>query len=166
MKKPKKINEYFMGVFYVFISFIILLGLVSIVFPMDLLNFVTSSTFRLASSFEEDHWFVNNTAEFCNYPNPTDQVRCVTLMVDTYYNYSINRTANKNIQGTEEFLKNPSLCRDAVIMQDKIFRKLGWQTGFIFVPNHVYLSISKKTSIGRLYYCEVDLPDFTCSRGI
>lgn len=171
MKKIKKQLKYSlkegckMLVLVLFGVFIAYLGL-SIVQPIDLRNFYISTQYRLASSYEENHKFINDTASLCNFDNKLLQVDCVVDIVHNYYNYSINRTSNRVIQTTEEYITSPSLCRDIAVTYDKIFRQLGWGTAFTFVPHHVYLTISKyNQQNGEVFYCTVDSLYYDCTKG-
>tara|TARA_Y100000296_G_C5067542_1_gene203123 strand:- start:18 stop:536 length:519 start_codon:yes stop_codon:yes gene_type:complete len=163
-KIVKEVKQIIYGLLLIVFGFFLFLVFITQMFPVDVQNFFLNTQYKFVSSYEENHTYINNLAELCNFEKSRDQVECVVTNLNHHYNYSLeNRISSKKLQTTNEFLNHPSICRDAAIISDKVFRKLGWSNNFIFVPNHVYLQISKSKN-GSLFYCNVDLPNYNCRR--
>lgn len=111
---------------------------------------------QLYSDYELNDSFVNKTSNFCSaFSEDTElQVRCVLAQIEPYYNFTGN---HDKLYTVNETLEKGGVCRDYALLYHAIFTKMDYYCDYVFLPDHVYVTIYNNEA-----YCNIDAQDYDC----
>lgn len=161
MNKKKLIKEAFKTSIFMFYGMILLFLFTYIFigqhlgsrdFSKDL--FLTPIYHSVANYDSLNDEEVIKIANFCE-GFGVDSIDCVVKQLQDYYHYGDRNESD--FKTLTEMKNETSLCRDIVIAQAAIFKRLGLYVVFRFLPTHVYL-----TTYGDGFYCNIDALSHDC----
>jgi len=151
----EKINYLIIGFFAgIIISFIFMFYFIGILNPF---SFFANYYFKVSEINITLDSEAREIANFCSVFKNKEVVDCVLAQVPFKYNDSKDRPLLKTIKQVKETGGN---CRDYSVIYSSIFRMLGFNTHYRFLPNHVYITISKQEP--KWFYCNIDNGEAKC----
>lgn len=126
--------------FILFNYFYIMKG-VSNVSNTPFLNIIESYMKTTSHIYENDN-ITSNIAIVCSeFYDEYDKIRCVRNFFSEFYIYE---DYGLPVQTPKELINEGGVCRDASIFYKSIFNLMGFDSEFVFEPNHVYLKVYGK----------------------
>lgn len=121
------------------ILFVVITALSFVMHPMAIDHTYVSLNYRAFANWETKHSkTVDYLVDYCSIFKDEDQINCVVSYINN--NYVGNQTQVDHPDGVRKVdeLSNGYACRDLAVAYDAIFMRLGWETDFVFRPDHVY----------------------------